>query len=81
MHNIEVDFYVPDEGLAIQASFRLSDQSTIKREVDALAKLHKTHPLKKAIIVTRDEESSINEGGLAIDIVPVWKWLLMPTDN
>ena len=81
MHNIEVDFYVPDDGLAIQASFRLSDQSTIKREVDALAKLHKTHPLKKAIIVTRDEESSINEGGLAIDIVPVWKWLLMPTNH
>ena len=32
--------------------------------------------LKKAVIVTRDEETTINEGGLSIEIVPVWKWLL-----
>lgn len=77
LHNIEVDFYVPDEDLAIQVSYRLSDESTIKREVDALVKLHKVHPLKKAVIVTRDEETTINEGGLSIEIVPVWKWLLL----
>lgn len=77
LHNIEVDFYVPEEGLAIQASYRLSDESTIKREVDALVKLHKIHPLKKAVIVTRDEETTFNEGGLSIEIVPVWKWLLI----
>ena len=33
--------------------------------------------LKKAVIVTRDEETTINEGGLSIEIVPVWKWLLL----
>lgn len=76
-HNIEVDFYVPEEDLAVQASYRLSDESTIKREVDALVKLHKAHPLKKAVVVTRDEETTINEGGLSIEIVPVWKWLLL----
>lgn len=77
LHNIEVDFYVPEEDLAIQVSYRLSDESTIKREADALVKLHKVHPLKKAVIVTRDEETTINEGGLSIEIVPVWKWLLL----
>jgi predicted AAA+ superfamily ATPase len=81
MHNIEVDFYVPEEDLAIQASVRLSDQSTIKREVDALVKLHKVHPLKKAVIVTRDEETTIKDGKLVIDVVPVWKWLLMPKNS
>lgn len=81
MHNIEVDFYVPEEDLAIQASVRLADQSTIKREVDALVKLHKVHPLKKAVIVTRDEESTIKDGNLIIDVVPVWKWLLMSMNN
>lgn len=77
MHNIEIDFYVPEEDLAIQASYRLSDESTIEREVNALVKLHKVHPLKKAIIVTKDEETTINKGILTIDIVPVWKWLLL----
>ena len=77
LHNIEVDFYVPEEGLAVQASYRLSDVNTIKREVDSLAKLNKVHLLKKAVIVTRDEESTINEGGLTIDLIPVWKWLLL----
>ena len=76
-HNIEVDFYVPEENLAVQTSYRLSDESTIKREVNALVKLHKVHPLKKAVIVTRDEETTINGGGLLIEIVPVWKWLLL----
>jgi predicted AAA+ superfamily ATPase len=39
------------------------------------------HPLKKAVIVTRDEETTFNEEGLAIDVVPVWKWLLSPMNN
>ncbi len=77
LHNIEVDFYVPEEGLAVQASYRLSAETTIKREIDALVKLHKAHPLRKAVIVTRDEEATLNEGGLTIEVVPVWKWLLL----
>ena len=77
LHNIEVDFYVPEENLAIQASYRLSDDSTIKREVDALVKLHKVYPLKNAVIVTRDEETTINKGELSIEVLPVWKWLLI----
>ncbi len=31
LHNIEVDFYVPEEDLSIQVSYRLSDESTIMR--------------------------------------------------
>ena len=74
-HNIEVDFYVPEEGLAIQASYTLTDADTRKREVDALLALHKIHPLKQALIITYDEEETIEEGGLTIEVVPIWKWL------
>lgn len=38
--NIEVDFYIPDEGLAIQASYRMSDEVTIERETKALVALN-----------------------------------------
>lgn len=55
--NIEVDFYVPDEGLAIQASFSLEDMDTRKREVAALITLNKVYPIRKAIIITYDEEA------------------------
>lgn len=74
--NIEVDFYVPEEDHAVQVSFSLSNESTKEREVRALAGLNKAHPLKVAEIVTFDEEDSIDVGGLHIDVVPVWKWLL-----
>lgn len=74
--NIEVDFYVADEGLAIQASYRMSDENTMKREINALAALNSLYPLKKAIIVTYEDESVIECKGLEIEVVPVWKWVL-----
>ena len=74
--NIEVDFYVPECGLAVQASFDLADEETRRREVSALVSLHKAFQLQRAVIVTRDHEEQIAEGGLTIDVVPVWKWLL-----
>ena len=45
--NIEVDFYIPDEGLAIQASYRMSDEVTIERETKALVALNSLYTLKK----------------------------------
>lgn len=74
--NIEVDFYIAVEGLAIQASFRMSDEATLQREVNALVALHSLYPLKKAMIVTYEDEGELECKGLKIGIVPVWKWVL-----
>lgn len=73
--NVEVDFYVPHEGLAIQASFDMTETETWEREVSALATLHKAFPLQRALIVTRDTESQIEYNGLSIEVNPIWKWL------
>jgi len=73
--NIEVDFFVPEESLAIQASYSLTDLGTRKREIDALLALNKKHPLQKARIITYDEEETIQEGGQTIEVIPIWKWL------
>ena len=73
--NIEVDFYVPEEGLAIQASYSLEDADTRKREVSSLIALHQLHPLSKAVIITYDEEDTIEAEGLTIEVIPIWKWL------
>lgn len=74
--NVEVDFYIPEEDIAIQASYSLDDEDTKKREIGALVALHKLHPLKKAIIITYDEEDVITSNDLTIELIPIWKWLL-----
>jgi len=74
--NVEVDFYVPEDELAVQVSYSLADETTRKREVDALTKLPKIHPCKRRVIVTYDEEDTITDKHGVIEIVPCWKWML-----
>lgn len=73
---IEVDFVVFDEGLAFQVSYSLTDPETEKREVDALLKLNKALPMRKLLIITKDEEKEIIKNDVTIEVIPVWKWLL-----
>jgi uncharacterized protein len=72
----EVDFYVPDENYAVQASCNLADYETREREISALVALNKEHPLSKAQIISLEEETQILRDGLAIEVIPAWKWLL-----
>lgn len=74
--NGEVDFVVYDEGIAIQVSYSLSDPETEKREVDALLKLNKVLPMRKLMIICKDEERDITVNDVTIQVIPVWKWLL-----
>ncbi len=74
--NVEVDFYIPDEGLAIQACYDISDSDTLEREVSALCKLHALYPLQRAVILTYDEEQVLERNGLQIEVVPAWKWMM-----
>lgn len=74
--NVEVDFYVPEEELAVQVSYSLEDETTRKREVDALSKLPAVYPCKRRVIITYDEENTITDKLGDIEIIPCWKWLL-----
>lgn len=74
---IEVDFYVPEEELAIQVSYSISKSSeTFDREVTALKKMPKVHSCKRRLILTNEESGSIEDEFGKIEIIPVWKWLL-----
>lgn len=79
-HNIEVDFVVPENGIAIQACYSLGTEAeeTYKRETNSLVKLAKKYPIyEKLYIVTyADPVEVINIDGKSINIVPLWKWLL-----
>ena len=76
LQNIEVDFYIPAQKLAIQVSYSLKDGATRKREVSALLKIAKVMGADKLLIITWDEEDMIVEDGKKIAVIPIWKWLL-----
>ena len=74
--NAEVDFVIPEEGLAIQVSYSMADADTFKRETDALIKLVSVQSITKMVVVTMEEESCVEKDGYHIELVPLWKWLL-----
>ena len=76
-NNIEVDFYIPSQNLAIQVSMQvLDDVDTLERETRAFVKLNQFIPDTKCLLVTNSEETKLNCDGIKIDVVPIWKWLL-----
>ena len=75
--NVEIDFYMPNEKLAIQVSYSVLDNiDTMDREVNAFKKLNNYIPDTKCMIITNSEESELDVDGIKIPVVPVWKWLL-----
>jgi len=73
---IEVDFYVPDESLAVQVCYSLQDVETRDREFEALLKMSNRLNVNYLMAITKDEESEVEYHNKTIRIVPVWKWLL-----
>ena len=74
--NIEVDFYVPNQKIAIQVSYSLKDDDTKKREVRALDKISSFVDVERRYIITMYEEEIIERDGHTIHVVPLLKWLL-----
>ena len=75
--NIEVDFYLPEQNLAIQVSYSILDEVTTReRELNALEKLRNYFPDANCLLITNSEETEIEYHGIRIDVIPAWKWLL-----
>lgn len=72
----EVDFYVPEQSLAVQVSYSISDAETRKREVAGLMAIANYLNARDLVIVTKDDEETIDVMGKKIDVIPLWKWLL-----
>lgn len=66
--NTEVDFVVPEEGLAVQVSYSMADADTFKRETDALIKLDSVQSITKMVVVTMEEESCVEKDGYHIEL-------------
>lgn len=74
--NIEVDFYLPERHWLIQASYNITDSQTMEREINGLIKATKFLNAQKLQIITRNEERTITNNGITIEVIPIWKWLI-----
>ena len=81
-NNVENDFYVPADKLAIQVSMQiLDDMDTREHETRAFVKLRNFIPESRCLIITGSEEASLECNGIPISVVPAWKWLLDTSEN
>ncbi|MCR5487992.1 MAG: ATP-binding protein [Lachnospiraceae bacterium] len=72
---IDIDFYLPEEGCAIQAVFSL--EAAEGREIRSLtAFAERTEGVQRLIIVTNEEERTITKDGMTIEVTPACKFLL-----
>ena len=74
--NIEVDFVIPNADMAVQVCYNVSEQQTFDREVSALVSLNGYRKFSRNLLITLDEETTIERETCTIEVVPVWKWLL-----
>lgn len=75
--NVEIDFCIPSKKMAIQVAYDLIDDDTYDREVGGLLRFLSAFSEYSGIIITMDDERTINVEGRIIEVVPVWKWLLL----
>lgn len=73
----EVDFCIPETNTAIQVSYSIGDDSTYEREVGGLMKFLKAFKQYHGLVITWDTERQIMENDISIEVLPIWKWLLM----
>ena len=76
-NNVEIDFYIPEEKLAIQVSMQVLDQiETREREIGAFLKLRNFIEGARCILITNSEEAELDGDGIHVSVFPAWKWLL-----
>ena len=74
--NVEVDFYLPMQSALVQVSYSIDDEETKRRETESLVKVANFLDAKTLMIITMNEENTIELCGRQIKVIPLWKWLL-----
>ncbi|MCR4965769.1 MAG: ATP-binding protein [Bacteroidales bacterium] len=74
--NVEIDFCIPENKTAIQVCHSLSDDETYRREVSAMRSFLRAYPEYHGIILTYNDERTIEEESFLIEVIPVWRWIL-----
>ena len=74
--NVDIDFFIPKTGTAVQVAYSLKS-TAYDREINGIKNGFKSvKEMKQAMIITYEEEKTIDLEGILIKVVPIWKWLL-----
>ena len=60
----------------IQVTWSMTDDETRKREIKGLLEASSATGCDNLLIITDDEENSLEVDGKKVNVVPAWKWLL-----
>ena len=74
----ECDFLIKEKNkitAAIQVTTYLGDENQ-EREINGLSEALEASHLKKGLILTINQEKTIKQNGIIIEIKPLWKWLI-----
>lgn len=75
----ECDFVVREGNRivqAIQVTASLSNSEVKKREIEGLMEAMKAYDLQEGIILTENENDTVEMDEFRISVIPIWKWLL-----
>lgn len=73
---IDIDFYIPQKNTVIQVAYSIQGEARI-RETENLVKVSKEiKEIKHFVIVTYEEEEIIEQDGIQIKVIPLYKFLL-----
>lgn len=78
-NNLEIDFLIKEKNAPaalIQVAQNLDNPKTKDREIKSLLTALGELNLSNGLILTEDEEGSVEQEGKTINILPVYKWLL-----
>ena len=76
---IDIDFYLPEENLAVQVTYSL-DADSYDREIGSLVKLSRSsegNSRTRYLIVTHEDEKKIETDEITIEVVPLYRFLLL----
>jgi predicted AAA+ superfamily ATPase len=74
----ECDFLIKEKNkiiLAVQVTAHLGEENK-EREINGLSEALNVSHLKKGLILTINQEKIIKQNGIAIEVRPLWKWLI-----
>ncbi len=54
----------------------ISNEETIKRELEAIIATAKYFKIKENLILTYNQEKNFKTEGITVRAMPVWKWML-----
>lgn len=75
----ECDFIIRENNQivqAVQVASHLSDEEVKRREIDGLVEAMTAYGLTEGLILTENEQDTLEVDNYQIKVVPIWKWLL-----